>query len=66
MDFMAKSVAKIIEARKMISDQDAHVSLGTYCIAFGYSLRSLNPLITNDAYMHHGQRRALSRHFWLL
>ena len=39
MDFMAKSVAKIIEARKMNDGQDAQVSwvpialhLGTYCV----------------------------------
>ena len=52
MDFMAKSVAKIIEARKMGHGQDAQVSLGTYCIAFGYLLCSLNPLITNDEYVY--------------
>ena len=32
MDFLAKSAAKIIEARKMNPAQDAQVSLGTYCI----------------------------------
>ena len=32
IDFMAKSAAKIIEARKMNLGQDAQVSLGTYCI----------------------------------
>ena len=52
MDFMAKSVAKIIEARKMGHGQDAQVSLGTYCIAFGYLLCSLSPLITNDEYVY--------------
>ncbi len=51
MDFMAKSVVKIMEARKMNPAQDAQVSLGTYCISFGYLLCSLNPLITNDTYM---------------
>ena len=52
VDFMAKSVAKIIEARKMGHGQDAQVSLGTYCIAFGYLLCPLNPLITNDEYVY--------------